>query len=553
MRALPQKGVAIPIWVLIAMTMKVIDMTMVQLYDTTLRDGAQSEGISFSVVDKLHIARKLDELGIHYIEGGWPGSNPKDAEFFQRLQELKLKHARVAVFGSTRRRGIRAEDDNNLTMLVKAGVRVATIVGKSSDLQVTHVIKATLDENLEMIADSVRYLKTNGLTVFLDAEHFFDGFKHNPEYSLKTLEVAARAGAKCLVLCDTNGGALPEEIAKAVKAAAKATTVPLGIHCHNDGGLAVANTLAAVRAGAAQVQGTINGLGERCGNTDLCTIIAALKIKMEVDCVSDKQLSTLTEVSRYVSELANQLPDPFAPYVGASAFSHKAGYHMDGVNKWPDAYQHIDPARVGNRQRTVVSDQSGKRNIIAKASELGIDLPVEAKETQALLQHVKELESRGFQYDNAEASFELLLHRARPGYRPPFELVDFMVVVESRRRPSTRKAQDEMLSEAVVKVKVSGEMIHTAAEGDGPVNALDMALRKALLQFYPSLKQVKLVDYKVRILEESTGTESQVRVLIESSDGTDEWHTVGGSTNIIEASWLALADSLEWWLLKHGQ
>ncbi|MGD0795911.1 MAG: citramalate synthase [Dehalococcoidales bacterium] len=528
-------------------------MTMVQLYDTTLRDGAQSEGISFSVVDKLHIARKLDELGIHYIEGGWPGSNPKDAEFFQRLQELKLKHARVAVFGSTRRRGIRAEDDNNLTMLVKAGVRVATIVGKSSDLQVTHVIKATLDENLEMIADSVRYLKTNGLTVFLDAEHFFDGFKHNPEYSLKTLEVAARAGAKCLVLCDTNGGALPEEIAKAVKAAAKATTVPLGIHCHNDGGLAVANTLAAVRAGAAQVQGTINGLGERCGNTDLCTIIAALKIKMEVDCVSDKQLSTLTEVSRYVSELANQLPDPFAPYVGASAFSHKAGYHMDGVNKWPDAYQHIDPARVGNRQRTVVSDQSGKRNIIAKASELGIDLPVEAKETQALLQHVKELESRGFQYDNAEASFELLLHRARPGYRPPFELVDFMVVVESRRRPSTRKAQDEMLSEAVVKVKVSGEMIHTAAEGDGPVNALDMALRKALLQFYPSLKQVKLVDYKVRILEESTGTESQVRVLIESSDGTDEWHTVGGSTNIIEASWLALADSLEWWLLKHGQ
>lgn len=553
MRALPQKGVAIPIWVLIAMTMKVIDMTMVQLYDTTLRDGAQSEGISFSVVDKLHIARKLDELGIHYIEGGWPGSNPKDAEFFQRVQELKLKHARVAVFGSTRRRGIKAEDDNNLTMLVKAGVRVATIVGKSSDLQVKHVLKVTLEENLEMIADSVRYLKTNGLTVFLDAEHFFDGFKHNPEYSLKTLEVAARAGAKCLVLCDTNGGALPEEIAKAVKAAAQATTVPLGIHCHNDGGLAVANTLAAVRAGAAQVQGTINGLGERCGNTDLCTIIAALKIKMGVDCVTDKQLSTLTEVSRYVSELANQLPDPFAPYVGASAFSHKAGYHMDGVNKWPDAYQHIDPARVGNRQRTVVSDQSGKRNIIAKAKELGIDLPVEAKETQALLQHVKQLESRGFQYDNAEASFELLLHRARPGYRPPFELVDFIVVVESRRRPSTRKAQDEMLSEAVVKVKVSGEMIHTAAEGDGPVNALDMALRKALLQFYPSLKQVKLVDYKVRILEESTGTESQVRVLIESSDGTDEWHTVGGSTNIIEASWLALADSLEWWLLKHGQ
>lgn len=528
-------------------------MKSVQLYDTTLRDGAQSEGISFSVVDKLHIARKLDELGVHYIEGGWPGSNPKDAEFFQRVRELKLKNTRVVVFGSTRRRGIRAEDDNNLTMLVKAGVKVATIVGKSSDLQVMHVLKATLEENLAMIADSVKYLKANGLTVFLDAEHFFDGFKHNPGYSLKTLEVAAKAGAKCLVLCDTNGGALPEDITKAVKAAARATSVTLGIHCHNDGGMAVANTLAAVRAGVTQVQGTINGLGERCGNADLCTIIAALKIKMGIDCVTDKQLATLTEVSHYVSELANQLPDPFAPYVGASAFSHKAGYHMDGVNKWPDAYQHIDPAKVGNRQRTVVSDQSGKRNIIAKAKELGIDLPAEAKETQALLQHVKVLESRGFQYDNAEASFELLLHRAKPGYQPPFELVDFMVVVESRRRRSTRKAEDEMLSEAVVKVKVGGEMIHTAAEGDGPVNALDTALRKALLQFYPSLKQVKLVDYKVRILEESTGTESQVRVLIESFDGINEWHTVGGSTNIIEASWLALADSLEWWLLKHNK
>jgi 2-isopropylmalate synthase len=525
----------------------------VQLYDTTLRDGAQSEGISFSVVDKLHIARKLDELGVHYIEGGWPGSNPKDAEFFQRISELKLKNARVAVFGSTRRRGIRAEEDNNLTMLVEAGVKVTTIVGKSSDLQVTHVLKATLEENLAMIADSIKYLKANGLTVFLDAEHFFDGFKHNPEYSLKTLEVAAESGADCLVLCDTNGGALPDEVTKAVRQAAQATNVPLGIHCHNDGGLAAANTLAAVREGATQVQGTINGLGERCGNADLCTIIPALKLKMGINCISDIQLASLTEVAHYISELANLAPDPFAPYVGASAFSHKAGYHMDGVNKWPDAYQHIDPAKVGNRQRTVVSDQSGKRNIITKAKELGIDLPAEGKETQALLQHVKLLESRGFQYDNAEASFELLLHRARPGYEPPFELVDFMVVVESRRRPSTRKTEDEMLSEAVVKVKVGKDIIHTAAEGDGPVNALDMAMRKALLQFYPSLSQVKLVDYKVRILEESTGTESQVRVLIESSDGVNEWHTVGGSTNLIEASWLALADSLEWWLVKQGK
>jgi 2-isopropylmalate synthase len=402
-----------------------------------------------------------------------------------------------------------------------------------------------------MIADSVRYLKSKGMEVFLDAEHFFDGFKHNPEYSLKTLEVAAEAGADCLVLCDTNGGALPDEVMKAVKKAAKATNVPLGIHCHNDGGLAVANTLAAVAAGAMQVQGTINGLGERCGNADLCTIIPALKLKMGINCVNDKQLASLTEVAHYISELANIAPDPFAPYIGASAFSHKAGYHMDGINKWPDAYQHIDPAKVGNRQRTVVSDQSGKRNIISKAKELGIDLSDAEKEVRELLERVKHLESRGFQYDNAEASFELLLHRAKPDYKPPFELVDFMVVVESRRRPSTRKAAEEMLSEAIVKVKVGGEIIHTAAEGDGPVNALDLAMRKALLQFYPSLKQVKLVDYKVRILEESTGTESQVRVLIESSDGVNEWHTVGGSTNIIEASWLALADGLEWWLVKN--
>ena len=525
-------------------------MALVELYDTTLRDGAQSEGISFSVVDKLHIARKLDELGIHYIEGGWPGSNPKDAEFYERVHELKLKNARIAVFGSTRRVGLKAEEDNFLVMLVKSGARIATIVGKSSDLQVTRVLKTTLEENLKMIADSIRYLKTNGLTVFWDVEHFFDGYKSSPEYALRTLEVATEAGVDYLVLCDTNGGALPNEITKAVKAAAKVTSVPLGIHCHNDGGLAVANTLAAVMAGAKQVQGTINGLGERCGNANLCTIIPALKLKMGIDCVTDEQLARLTEVSHFISESANQVPDPFSPYVGASAFSHKAGYHMDGITKWPDAYQHIDPARVGNRQRTVVSDQSGKRNIITKARELGIDLSTADKEVRDLLERVKLLESRGFQYDNAEASFELLLHKAKPDYRPPFELVDFMVVVESKRRPSTRKTPEEMLSEAIVKVKVGGEIIHTAAEGDGPVNALDRALRKALLQFYPSLSQVKLVDYKVRILEESVGTESQVRVLIESSDGVNEWRTVGGSTNIIEASWLALADGLEYWLVK---
>jgi 2-isopropylmalate synthase len=521
------------------------------LYDTTLRDGAQSEGISFSVVDKLHIARRLDELGIHYIEAGWPGSNPKDAEFYQKVKDLSLRHARIVGFGSTRRRDTKAEEDSNLVMLVEAGVKIATIVAKSSNLQVTRVLKTTLEENLNMIADSIHYLRSKGIDVFFDAEHYFDGYKSDAKYALKTLEVAAGAGAACLVLCDTNGGAMPDEIIKAVRAAARVTSVPLGIHTHNDGGLALANTLAAVQAGATQVQGTINGLGERCGNANLCTIIPALKLKMGIDCVTDEQLAKVTEVSHYVSEVANLVPDPYSPYVGSSAFSHKAGYHMDGMMKWPDAYQHIDPAKVGNRQRTVVSDQSGKRNIIAKAKELGIDLSAADKEVKDLLERVKFLESRGFQYDNAEASFELLLHRARSGYKPPFDLVDFMVVVESKRRPSTRKEMENMLSEAMVKVRVGSEIMHTAAEGNGPVNALDMALRKALLPFYPSLAQVKLVDYKVRILEESTGTESQVRVLIESTDGVDEWHTVGSSTNIIEASWLALVDSLEYWLIKH--
>jgi len=527
-------------------------MKSVQLYDTTLRDGAQSEGISFSLVDKLHIAQKLDDLGIHYIEGGWPGSNPKDAEFYRRVKKLKLKSARIVAFCSTRHRDVMAEEDNNLLVTVEAGVKMATIVAKSSDLQVTRVLRATLEENLDMISDSIRFLKSKGMEVFFDAEHYFDGYKSNPKYALKTLEAAAEAGAGCLVLCDTNGGTLPDDITKAVKAALKATTVPLGIHTHNDGGLALASTLAAVQAGVGQVQGTINGYGERTGNANLCTIIPTLKLKMGIDCVTDEQLSKLTDVSHYVSEVANLLPDPYSPYVGNSAFSHKAGYHMDGITKWPDAYQHIDPAVVGNRQRTVVSDQSGKRNIVQKARELGVDLVSKAKETQALLQQVKHLESRGFQYENAEASFELLIHRAEPDYKPLFELVDFMVVVESKRRPSTRKEQEEMLSEAMVKVRVGGDVIHTAAEGDGPVNALDLALRKALLQFYPQLEQVRLVDYKVRILEESTGTESQVRVLIESSDGTNEWRTVGSSTNIIEASWLALADGLEYWLLKHG-
>ncbi len=525
-------------------------MTQVQLYDTTLRDGAQREGISFSAVDKLHIAQKLDDLGIHFIEGGWPGSNPKDVEFFDKARTLTLSHSVLVAFGSTRRPKARVETDANLQALADAGVKVVTIVGKSSELQVTQVLETSLEENLSMIADSIGYLKAKGLTVFFDAEHFFDGFKSNPDYALSCLTTAAEAGASCLVLCDTNGGTLPDEITVAVDAARKLTAVPLGIHAHNDTGLAVANTLAAVKAGASQVQGTINGYGERCGNANLCSVIPALKLKMNVDCVTDKQLAGLTEVSHYISEAANLIPDDFLPYVGSSAFSHKGGLHVSGVVKWADSYQHIDPAKVGNKPKVVVSELSGKGNILYKAKEKGLGLPLEGKEAQKLLEQVKLLESHGFQYDNAEASFELLVRRAKPDYQPPFELVDFMVVVEKRRRPSTQKGMEEMLSEAVVKVKVGTEVMHTAAEGNGPVNALDQALRKALLQFYPSLAQVRLVDYKVRILEESVGTTAQVRVLIESSDGVDEWRTVGSSTNIIEASWLALADGLEYWLLK---
>ncbi|MDP3878862.1 MAG: citramalate synthase [Dehalococcoidales bacterium] len=525
-------------------------MSPVQLYDTTLRDGAQKEGISFSVVDKLHITQKLDELGIHFIEGGWPGSNLKDEEFFARARELPLSHSVLVAFGSTRRPGTRAEADANLIALSNAGVKAVTIVGKSSDLQVTRVLETTLEENLSMIADSTAYLKAQGITVFFDAEHFFDGFKSNPDYALRCLTAAAQAGAGCLVLCDTNGGTLPDDITTAVEAAKRLVSVPLGIHAHNDTEAAVANTLAAVKAGATQVQGTINGYGERCGNANLCSIIPNLKLKMGIDCITDEQLAKLTEVSGYVSEAANLIPDPFLPYVGASAFSHKAGLHVSGMSKWANSYQHIDPTRVGNKQRTVVSELSGKRNIIFKAKEMGIELPPQARETQKLLEQIKFMESRGFQYETAEASFELLLHRAQPGYQPPFELVDFMVLVETRRRQPVRNNLEQTLAEAMIKVKVGDEVMHTAAEGNGPVNALDLALRKALLQFYPSLSSVKLVDYKVRILEENTSTESQVRVLIESSDGSEDWHTVGSSTNIIEASWLALADSLEYWLLK---
>ena len=527
-------------------------MPSVQLYDTTLRDGAQNEGVSFSVKDKLNIVQILDGVGIHFIEGGWPGSNPKDIEFFNKARNLALTNSVLVAFGSTRRPKAPVEQDANLRALTEAGVTVATIVGKSSALQVTQVLETTLDENISMVADSIRYLKSNGLTVFFDAEHFFDGYKADPSYALSVLSAAEKAGASCLALCDTNGGALPEEITAAVQAAGSVTSVPLGVHTHNDGELAVANTMAAVNAGATQIQGTINGYGERCGNANLCSIIPTLKLKMGIDCVTDEQLARLTEVSHSISETANLVTDTSLPYVGSSAFSHKGGLHVSAIRKWADSYQHIDPTQVGNKLRVVVSELSGKGNIIYKAKERGLDLPPQGKEAQRLLEQVKLLENQGFQYDNAEASFDLLVHRAKPNYQSPFELVDFMVIVERRRRSPAQKSHEELLSEAMVKVRVGAEIMHTVAEGNGPVNALDQALRKALLQFYPSIAQVELIDYKVRTLEESIGTGSQVRVLLESSDGVEEWRTVGSSTNIIEASWLALADSLEYWLQKQN-
>jgi 2-isopropylmalate synthase len=524
----------------------------VQLYDTTLRDGAGREGISFSVEDKLRITQKLDELGVHFVEGGWPGANPKDEEFFEKASGLALSRATLVAFGSTRKADEKAENDPTLRALLDAGTSVVTLVGKSWDHHVTEVLETTLDGNLSMIADSVAYLKSKGRKVFFDAEHFFDGYRGNRRYALKTVEVAAEAGVDCVILCDTNGGALPTEIAAAVRAARKASKVRLGIHAHNDAELAVANTLAAVQAGATQVQGTINGYGERCGNANLCSIIPALKLKMGVDCIPQKQVARLTEVAHFVSEAANLTLDTHLPYVGASAFTHKAGLHIAAMMKWEGSYHHVDPKSVGNQWRTLVSELSGRGVIVRKAKETGVELTAKGDEARAILEKVKLLESRGFQYDGAEASFDLLVRRSQPKYRAPFELVDFMVVVEKRRRPATAANEEELMSEATVKVKVGNDVIHTAAEGNGPVNALDAALRKALVVFYPRVAAIRLVDYKVRVIEETAGTEARVRVLIESSDGEHEWRTVGSSANIIEASYLALADSLEYWLLKNA-
>lgn len=532
----------------------------VLLYDTTLRDGTQREGLSLSCEDKLKIARELDTLGVHYIEGGWPGSNPKDAEFFQRVRNEPLRHARIAAFGSTRRAHGRCEDDANIRALVNAQTPVVTLVGKSWTLHVEKVLETTLEENLAMIADSVAYFKSLGKEVVYDAEHFFDGYRANPAYALATLEAAARAGADCLVLCDTNGGSLPDWVAQVVCAVRERLNLGpgastedgassrgsdqrsplLGIHTHNDGALAVANALAAVQAGCTHVQGTINGYGERCGNMDLIPLIANLQLKLGYHCVAPDQLRRLTEVSLYVAAVANLNPEPHAPYVGRSAFAHKGGIHVAAIAKVEESYQHIDPTLVGNQKRVVVSELSGRGNVRMRAEELGMRL--NGKE-QTVLQRIKELENRGFQFEAAEGSFEMLVRRSAPDYVPPFELLDFTVMIEKR-------GNNEMYSQATAKVQVGSEVMHTAADGDGPVNALDQAIRKALVPHYPQLAEVKLVDYKVRIIDEHRGTAATPRVLIESARGDERWSTIGASQNIIEASWQALWDSLELPLLR---
>jgi 2-isopropylmalate synthase len=517
-------------------------MTQIYLYDTTLRDGTQREGISLSLEDKLKIAHRLDDLGVHYIEGGWPGSNPKDVEFFRRAPSLGLKHARVAAFGSTRRKNSRPEDDANIRALLEANTPVVTIVGKSWELHVSGVLETTMTENLAMIGDSVAHCKAQGREVVYDGEHFFDGYKDDPEYALATLQTAVQAGADSVVLCDTNGGSLPWQVTEITADVYRrlGPGVSIGIHTHDDAGCGVANTLAAVMAGATHVQGTINGYGERVANANLCTVVPDLQLKMGYDCLPPEKLAKLTEVSRYVAELANLTHDDHYPFVGSSAFAHKGGLHVAAMLKHPHSYQHIDPTLVGNAQRSVVSELSGRGNLVDKAAQFNLN--TESLDLNGVLKQIKELESQGFTFEGAEASVELMLRRTHPAYVPPFEMIDYSVVVQRRRGRG-------LMAEATVKVRVGPQIMHTVAEGNGPVNALDVALRKALAGIYPQVSAVKLEDYKVRILDGENNTAATTRVLIDSRDGQRYWSTVGASPNIIDASWRALADSMEFALL----
>ena len=522
-------------------------MKDVLLYDTTLRDGCQAEDVSFTLEDKLRIAEKLEELGIDYIEGGYPGSNPRDADFFRQVKKLKLKNAKIASFGTTRKPGAKPSQDFNLKVLLEADTPVVTLVGKTWDLHVRDDLRISQKANLEVIADSIAYIKRRVDEVIFDAEHFFDGFRANPDYALECLKAAQEAGADWIVLCETNGGRLPGEVRKALTHVNRVIKTPLGIHCHNDSELAVANTLAGVEMGVTQVQGTVNGFGERCGNLNLISAIATLQLKMGKKCVTPAQLKKLREVSQFFYELANLQPNKRQPYVGDSAFAHKGGLHVAGVLKNRETYEHIDPELVGNRQRVLVSDLSGRSNIVYKGKEYGIDLKDKGEAIHEILRRTKELEGQGYEFQAAEASFELLIQEALGKKRKNFKLVGFRVIDEKR------KEGEAPISEATIMVEVDGEMEHAAAMGNGPVNALDQALRRALTKFYPALKNIQLLDYKVRVLSSGEGTGASVRVLIESGDGKNRWGTVGVSHNVIEASWQALVDSIDYKLYKDSR
>lgn len=519
-------------------------MNKIELYDTTLRDGAQSEGISFSVSDKFKICEKLASLGINFIEGGWPGANPKDMSFFKKAgSQLRLGNSKIVAFGSTRHAGGKASSDKVLKGLLEADTRCVAIFGKSWDLHVRDVFKVDLDENLRMIEDSIKFLKSKGREVFYDAEHFFDGYKANSAYALKTLRAAGDAGAARLVLCDTNGGTVTSQVFEIVEAVKAVVSAPLGVHAHNDCDMAVANSIAAVQAGCIQVQGTINGYGERCGNANLISIIANLKFKLGLDCISDIALKELTEAARFVAEVSNMKLRDDQPFVGSSAFAHKAGVHVNAILKNPGTYEHVDPHSVGNRRRLLISELSGKSTILKKAEEMELGLAKDSEKSRKILKALQDLEHKGYHFEAAEASLELLIKRAMKKFNNFFELEDFRMIIEKKKLGRTA-------TEATVKLKVGKEVEHTASVGDGPVNALDKALRKALTKFYPGLAGMHLTDYKVRVLDEKEGTAAKVRVLIQSQDKTDSWWTTGVSENIIEASWQALVDSVEYKLLK---
>jgi 2-isopropylmalate synthase len=515
-------------------------LPLIQIYDTTLRDGTQSEGFTLSGNDKMRIAHKLDELGVAFIEGGWPGSNPKDVEFFERARDLQWKNALIAAFGSTCRVKGGPEDDANIKALLDSQTPVCTIFGKTWTLHVREVLLTTLEDNLRIIEQSVAYLKANGKRVIYDAEHFFDGYKADSSYALETLRAAIRGGAEIVVFCDTNGGTMPWEVESIIRSLKPVLAHPFGIHTHNDSECAVVNSLTGVREGAIHVQGTINGVGERCGNANLISIMADLELKMGYRCLPEGNIARLYDLSHFVVEVANITPDEHLPFVGKSAFAHKGGVHVAAMRRSAQSYQHVQPELVGNKMRVVVSDLSGRGNLLSKAEEHGLE--VEGNEVVSVLNDVKELESRGFSFEAAEASVAMMLKRQEYGYKAPFELVDFLVNVEHRQGRG-------IFAEAMVKVRVQGELLHTAAEGNGPVNALDNALRKALLGYYPQLANFHLSDYKVRILDSDHGTEAITRVLIDTRNKTSRWSTVGASTNIIEASWRALADSLEYGLM----